>query len=509
MEPSLVLTEAILLSPAAYHPPLPASNTNAITEPEWSHSFLNPRNRIDSLDIISNPTWDIDGAEPDGRQIWAIPRFARNKHPRRIDVYIGDLADPSNPSLAILKSGSLQLCSRKAACESLLCRHVLRALEFWSERERFGDFEEEYMALPFGSQIAISSVEVELWDMEITFLPVYGLEQQWLFVKSLQEIWGLDEDALPPSIDVGELRFQKQLYDSIGLMEIAGKEGELLVLKTISLDTKALYHELKVLLTMPPHPNASPPPLYLITKKVRFGGKRGVCGLLMMYYPLGTVDQLRRSGARLAQSLLLQWAKQLTEAMIHVRDSPARFYSDLNPRNIALSSRGGALQLVLIDHDQRTPGYTRRHPKSNTSLPLKPWRAPKSLIALSRKDSCLARIARPYLGAIRSVGAVFKGIQSVAGFRLLAGCPTFPNFDKTPKELKSVIRDRTAGADEWEGVQQPFVIRGSRIYARDLETGELSDSVTALQESTRSWWKFEIDRARGSSASERQPPVVY
>ncbi|KAL5330765.1 hypothetical protein ACEPPN_000286 [Leptodophora sp. 'Broadleaf-Isolate-01'] len=77
----------------------------------------------------------------------------------------------------------------------------------------------------------------------------------------------------------------------------------------------------------------------------------------------------------------------------------------------------------------------------------------------------------------------FPEPASVAGFGLPARCPTFPIFDKTPKELRSVIRDCNAGADEWEGIRQPFVIRGSRTYARDIETNELSDSMTMLQES--------------------------
>jgi hypothetical protein len=85
---------------------------------------------------------------------------------------------------------------------------------------------------------------------------------------------------------------------------------------------------------------------------------------------------------------------------------------------------------------------------------------------------------------------------SVAGFRLPARSPVFPRFNKTPTGLTDIITKCTAGADEWDGIRQPFVIHNGKIYARDLATGEMSASTAAIQESARSWWKFEIERAK-------------
>ncbi|TAQ89929.1 hypothetical protein B7494_g1785 [Chlorociboria aeruginascens] len=519
-----------------YHPTLPTLNARSEAAPAWEHSFLNPATRIDSLSLVGNPTWDVDGAEPDGRQIWAIPRFARYKSPRRIDVYVGDLADSSNPSLQILRPGSLQLASRKAAGQSDISRHILRALEFWSSQ--FEDFEEEYMSSPFGSQITIATVEVDVKRMDIALVPRYDLERQWLSVASLEEMWDLPHDALmPPGIDIEELRFKEQLYDSIGLVEIDGREGESLVLKTISLDTKALYHELNTLITLPPHPNVSPPPLYFVTKKVRFGGKRGVCGFLMSYYPLGTVDALLRSGNCPDLPLLLKWAKQLTEAMIHVRNSPARTYTDLNPRNIAIvESTEGSPELVLIDYDQGTPGYTRAPPEikyvttieklacSNTIGPIqqdyislmrslipswtpfdpstrytKDYLSPSAAwLALNtdEEEGAMAYMLGKQLWALFEGAADYPEPASVAGFRLPVGSLEFGAFDKTPLAMRDIIKRCTVGADEWNGIRQPFVIRGGKIYARNLETGEVSDSVAIIQESARAWWEFEIERSK-------------
>ncbi len=48
-------------------------------------------------------------------------------------------------------------------------------------------------------------------------------------------------------------------------------------------------HELKKLLTTPPHHISMLQPLYILTENCRFGSNVGVCGFIVEYLPLGTL----------------------------------------------------------------------------------------------------------------------------------------------------------------------------------------------------------------------------
>ncbi|KAK3293655.1 uncharacterized protein B0H64DRAFT_405195 [Chaetomium fimeti] len=120
-----------------------------------------------------------------------------------------------------------------------------------------------------------------------------------------------------------------------------------------------MYNELKMLLSLGRHPNMVAPPLGVVTKKGRFGNRRGVCGFLLEWFPLGSLkDRLLRDDYDETTSMKqkLRWARQITEAFVHINDhSNAGFYPDLKPDNIVLreDAETGLLDAVLIDLEQR------------------------------------------------------------------------------------------------------------------------------------------------------------
>jgi hypothetical protein len=111
MEPTQGIPDALHFPTAIYAPNL-LSNDKNNEESEWSQSMLNPAARIDSLDLLANRGWDIDGAEPDGQQLWAIPRFARGLPPRRIDFYVGGAGEVYTGPFKLLSDGMLTIASK-------------------------------------------------------------------------------------------------------------------------------------------------------------------------------------------------------------------------------------------------------------------------------------------------------------------------------------------------------------------------------------------------------------
>ena len=117
-----------------------------------------------------------------------------------------------------------------------------------------------------------------------------------------------------------------------------------------------MYSELNILLSMDPHPNIVSRLLYLVGKKCRLGSNVGICEFILEYHPLGNardeVDQFR-------------WARQITSALIHIRDGPSGFYSNLKLDNILLACRKNNLDAILIDFEQCSGSYAWSPPEIN------------------------------------------------------------------------------------------------------------------------------------------------
>ncbi|KAK0706126.1 hypothetical protein B0T26DRAFT_443632 [Lasiosphaeria miniovina] len=375
--------------------------------PSWATSFVNPRNRIDSLtQPLSRPKWRLDGADVDGRRFFAVPTFAIDAPPLRIDVYVPPFEDYPPGLRDILKPEAAIYARRKNKRDGVMglpiAQHLLRALEAWSSSTpaAAGDFEAQYWSAPFGSQIVVASMAAQLRDVNMLLCPDYGVEQAMLSVDALQAMWQLPSGAWPPVVDWAQLRFRRQLHEAITLVRVAQQpwrrdgadSGDFerddapdMVFKSLTRDQRYMYNELRMLLTLRPHAHVIPRPAYVVTKKGRFGGRRGVCGFVLQYYPLASLKErlLRhadeeehlpdvtaaaaaasagengRNMIPLAQRF--RWARQVAEALVHINAHSAGFYPDLKPDNVVLvqPSQSGEEPMttmtdaVLLDLEQR------------------------------------------------------------------------------------------------------------------------------------------------------------
>lgn len=328
----------------------------------WDSSLLNPKNRIDSLDIAGSG-WRIDGATMCGRQFYAVPiSLLPSLIPLRIDVFIPDQEQHPWDLRGALDSG-FSVCMRHPRLANLgISRHLCRALDHHCLQNP--GFLQSYQTLPFGSKLVFENVTADVAAMTLTTFPAHDLERHLLSASSLQKLWEPDvpKHSWPEVIDLRCLRLKRQLHDSISVVSIRAENRCLsekdLVFKSSNTDPKFIYHELKFLLTSPRHVNIMDPPLYIVTKKCNFGGKHGVCGFILPYYPTGSIRDMlpsRLLSGTLTSKQQLIWARQIVSALIHVGEAAGTFYSDLRPDNVLLteSEPGGDQNIVLCDFEQR------------------------------------------------------------------------------------------------------------------------------------------------------------
>ncbi|KAK4121902.1 hypothetical protein N657DRAFT_576429 [Parathielavia appendiculata] len=227
-----------------------------------------------------------------------------------------------------------------------------------------GGLEQMWWDLPFGSVITVD-LPVPLGggrEEEVAMVARYGVEQGMLGVEKLEEMWKGDVVSWD-GVEVVEwerLRFGMQMHEVISLVTVDGLAGEEeVVFKSVLQEQRYMYNELKILLSLEAHPNVISRPIGVVTKKGRFGSRRGVCGFLLEWFPLGSLrERLLGDDYDTTTSMTqrLRWAWQVTEAFVHInRHKQAGFYPDLKPDNIVLREdrNTGMLDAVLIDLEQR------------------------------------------------------------------------------------------------------------------------------------------------------------
>ncbi|KAK4214200.1 hypothetical protein QBC37DRAFT_440317 [Rhypophila decipiens] len=345
--------------------------------------------------------WTIQGADPDARRFFAVPLFALDAPPLRIDVYLPPLQDYGPQVRAILRPEEAIYSPRDEIPVLVVSRWLAGILEQWctaydSGHGNDGKFQREYESMPFGSRILVAigglpppcsdssgtSPGKVMVDHEIFLVPDYDVEQGMLTVDALRQMWedvgtrdsgsvdssGETQLVWPEVIDLEHLCLKRQIHEAISIVTIShaharsktNEENEY-VFKSLTRDQRHLYNELKMLLSMKPHDNIMPRPRYIVTKKGRFGGRRGVCGFVLEYFSKGSLKSFLlapSTGSSISLSQKVHWAKQITRALIHINTngnddetSPTSglgrwcgFYPDLKPDNIVL-------RLVLSSQD--------------------------------------------------------------------------------------------------------------------------------------------------------------
>jgi hypothetical protein len=318
----------------------------------WSESQLNPKNRIDSLDEVVNPKWRIDGCTGMGTQFFTIPLFFNGGLvPMRIDTFIPEWDKCPTILRDLLGLGTAFHVKDARVAEMGISRHILRTLEYWSWEKP--NFEAEYLSLPFGSRILFENLAVDVRNIGVRIVPTHYLERQLLSCEDLEKLWGDSIGPWPEPVDIRHVRHCRQLHESVSVVQVPGRQGShTMVMKALTSYPKYLYHELKLLLTLPAHPNIVSRPQHIVTKRCGFSSKIAVLGFIIIYYPPGTLRDIlpfRRIHGTLRVADQLKWATQLTSALTHIRDQ-GRYYSDLRLDNILLSDTD---DLVLVDFEQR------------------------------------------------------------------------------------------------------------------------------------------------------------
>jgi hypothetical protein len=478
-----------------------------------------------SADRASHPQaiirWSIDGGEADGTQFFAIPDFARGQAPVRVDIYIPD-AEYHPPQLRrALQSDSPMHLESKSVGSSILATHIVAALEHWSTN--YQGFQDEYMKLPFGSKIGIENVAASIEDMTIHLMPSFAVEQQMLSKSSLDSLWQLPPDAWPPMIDIASLQLISQPFPTVSLVHIRDHRSQTYVFKSLPDDLKYFYHEIKVLLTLEQHPNIVARPHYLVTKKSRFGGKMGICGFVLTYFPAGTLRD-RLSRASLSEPGLrdqLRWARQMTSALIHIHDSALGFYTNLKLNNIVMSETNeGQADPILIDFEQRlgpsswsppevhyisylahlasfsprdqdrskytqllqslVPGWKKQDKSARYRNPADGYCVPWSAFTKPQQERAQVFMLGKLIWCIFEWTPTLNTAITIDTFREDETDISFPTFRHMPLPLRDLVRTCTSGAMEWEGRRYPVVRCGSRIVVRESDPSKATADVQRL-----------------------------
>ncbi|KAL2866697.1 uncharacterized protein BJX67DRAFT_124136 [Aspergillus lucknowensis] len=514
-------------------------HSGRIGPPSWDRSFLNPRNRVDTLDTTLS-RWRIDGATICGTCLFVVPLdLLPDLPPLRILLYIADQTELS-PALrhGLDACVGVPLRDPKAISRLGLAKHLCRALDHHCAQSP--GFLDRYLKLPFGSRLIFEDITPDVADMRLEVERDYSVESKMETLQFLRQSWSdVSPDAWPPAVDVYDLRLVRQLNDSVSLVEMPGKS--LAIFKAASVSLHHTYHELHFLLTCPPHPNVMPRPLAIVTKKSAFGAKRGVIGFLLRHFESGSLRDIlpaRQRGGTLPNSLKLRWCRQVASALAHLHIGGS-FYSDLRPDNVLLDSEENA---ILCDFEQRgnwyewcAPEILYRQYAENIRARL-PDRAVNSpfdgllkgfahshtlsasacytpaenpIEARNRAWFALPPIAQEK-AVVYSLGlfvyAVFEGLSNVqrniANQFPIEPDVEFPTMRRTPNSIKNIIQRCTSDVPDWETTdlrsELSRVIRVDGLLFPETRT-DLPHGTQATFETVMAsflkFWRTELARA--------------
>ncbi|KAJ4394532.1 hypothetical protein N0V93_003751 [Gnomoniopsis smithogilvyi] len=349
------------------------TDSNSIQDPVedvarlWEDSQLNPKNRIDSLDPPKHPLWKIDGCAGLGTQFYAVPLFLGDVPPIRCDALLSEdvTEDPAIRKLLDLDT-VFHARDRARLQRQGIYSYVLRALQAWTENYGREKVRELYYESPFGSRLVFGSLPLKVEDVDIQVRYHWDLESHYNTVDELKKMWEgqVDVKSIPLSVDIFDLIFVQQLHDSVCVVRYRQdadpnnrepKTAGLWVLKALTSSVKFMYHELRVLLTMPAHPNIISPPVRLVTKATRMNRKRtAVVGFLMPFHPGGGLRDelpLLRVNHLLNLQDQMRWARDICSGMLHIRSQAHTFYPDLRLDQIVFPA--DKKRPIIVDLEQR------------------------------------------------------------------------------------------------------------------------------------------------------------
>ncbi|PMD45948.1 hypothetical protein L207DRAFT_479520 [Hyaloscypha variabilis F] len=504
--------------------PEPKNYTRTITA--WEASLLNPKNRIDSLAEPSDAKWRVDGSTGMGTQFYTVPIFLRHPIPMRIDTFIPERKEIPVMVQAALDIGSAFYTRDARVAQLGIARYIVRVLDRWSGQ--IPDFAAFYNNLPFGSRIILQNIEADIRSVRIQILHTHFLERQLLSVGSLQAMWKLPLDSWPAVVDISKVALVQQLHDSVSLVDYV---GQTYIMKSLTSGPKYLYHELKVLLTMRPHPNIISKPSHLIVKQCNFGSKIAIVGFTLDYHSGGTLRDVlsfRRSNHTLRLQDQVAWSTQLTEALIHIRDEEV-MYCDLRLDNIVVES--GSDRIVMIDFEGRGVGTLMSAPEitsieyihslaseseenvgkaeldrykrlrdsstcgNSIPVPTETYRNPRhgycvSWLCLSEQEREAAQVymlGKVLWGIFEGVGSPEKGVMVE---HLREDALEYPEWRNAPRIIRELVDACCSSGRRYE--KFPLARKGQVLCLRNAGGTETAEQVRAA---AIRWWKTELYEA--------------
>lgn len=501
-----------------------ASLARHAIEATWQESFLNPKNRIDSLDTPHRPLWQIDGCTAFGSQFYATPLFAQSLPPLRMDVFIPEPSTLPQDLRNLLDVDVLFHARDKDRISRLgLTKHVLRILHHWASNME--DPRRIYERVPFGSRIVFRNLPLNVAHADIVIAPAHALERQLLSVPNLEEFWGSDLQ-LPRTVDINEVVYKKQLHDSVCLVII---EGTVLIFKGLTSYSKYLYHELRQLLLIKPHTNVVARPIHLVTKKCSFGSKTAVVGFTLEYHTHGSLRDLipfLQLHNRVSLNDKAKWALQLSSALLHLRETSGIFYPDLRLDNIVLSESG---DVVMVDFEQRGVWCEFAAPEVNAieyvrllavdeeipeeikekyanllsgllpnwedlgegeeyRWPCAGYNVPWSCLTPAEQEACEVYMLGRVLWCIFEAKSAPQRAAVWLSYRW-EPVVEFPGYTRTPEPIRDLIDRCTRGRQS--GLSRYIVREGNQLVLRRLEHTGLS-TPEQVQQTAKQWWAAEI-----------------
>jgi hypothetical protein len=511
----------------------------------WESSALNPKNRIDSLRRSS--TWRIDGATVCGTHFFVVPTsLLPDLAPLRLDLYVPDQnSHPVHLRDVLESSISAPLRDLRRISRLGISRHLCQALDAHCRRNP--DFLEEYSRLPFATRLVFERIESDAAQMELVVIPWHEVESQAKSVSQLQALWELDisPETWPEAICLSRLQLVRQIHDSVSVVKIASASDVLFAFKSTVENLEFVYHELKFLLTIPPHAHIMPPPPFIVTKRSLSDEKEGVVGFLLPYYPSGSIrDTLVRTSLNDSISMVsrLRWCYQITSALAHVYEKGGTFYSDLRPDNVLLASTTSLEcdvldRVILCDFEQRGNWYEWCAPEILHHMYAENIRSTatsQKIVLLDRWQRVVESYAQgkqPPMNAIEaknrawfslsrqsqekamvySLGlfmyCLFEGVSnvrvSIANSFRRDPHVEFPTFQHTPLPLQSLIRQCTVDSSEWpENAEsllpkrvKPVIRVGDKLYgAQYKEPNCTIEAKEDVMQTGLKWWTTELER---------------
>lgn len=519
-----------VIHPTAAFSSVDADHTPSLHSAEdvaWEESSLNPRNRIDSLEIPDHPLWRIDGCTAFGSQFYAVPLFVNSIAPFRMDVYIPEPAKLPTQMRDVLDV-DVTFYTRDASriAQLGITRHVLRILQYWTST--FDDPQDIYKDVPFGSRIVFGNLPVDVTTARISVAPMHYLERQLLAVSTLQRLWA-DIPQLPPTVDMSEFVYMSQLHDSVCLVEYQGRTW---IFKALTSYTKYLYHELRQLLRIPSHPNIVAHPVHLVTKRCGFGGKTAVVGFTLEFHTHGSLRDLipfLRIHEMVSLAEETKWAQQLASAMLHLRGTLRIFYPDLRLDNIVLSA---SKDVVMVDFEQRgvwcefaapeinaieyirllaiddeippevqeryanllsemLPGWEDMGEGEDYTETTDSFNVPWACLTPTEQEACEVYMLGRVLWCIFEANSAPQRAAVWLSYRW-EPLVEFPSYTRTPEPMRELIDRCTRGRQP--GLSRLIVRERDQLVLRELENTGRS-TAEEVQDTARKWWAKEIEES--------------